>query len=122
MKKVVFFIILLIEHSIAFEGNQKGQEIANKIYEANLGYMGDESVTNMTLLDAYGAKVVRTIEGKSLEGKNSQDKALSTFITPKDVKGTKFLTWSYKEKADDQWLYLPSLRRVKRIFRKESLK
>lgn len=101
MKKVVFFIILLIEHSIAFEGNQKGQQIANKIYEA---------------------KVVRTIEGKSLEGENSQDKALSTFITPKDVKGTKFLTWSYKEKADDQWLYLPSLRRVKRIFRKESLK
>jgi hypothetical protein len=37
------------------------------------------------------------------------------FITPADVKGTKFLSYEHVNKDDDQWLYLPALKRVKRI-------
>lgn len=115
MKTILILLFLLSLHVFSFEGNEKGQEIANRVHLASQGYIGEESLTNMILIDAYGSKVVREIEGKSIEGKNSDDKALSIFKTPKDVKGTKFLTWSHKNKSDDQWLYLPSLRRVKRI-------
>jgi hypothetical protein len=39
------------------------------------------------------------------------------FLTPADVKNTGFLTYDYDEsgKDDDQWLYLPALRKTKRI-------
>jgi hypothetical protein len=37
------------------------------------------------------------------------------FLTPADVKGTKFLSYEHADKDDDQWLYLPALKRVKRI-------
>jgi hypothetical protein len=43
------------------------------------------------------------------------DKSLSIFDEPGDVKGTAFLTHSHKRGDDDQWLYLPALKRVKRI-------
>ena len=37
------------------------------------------------------------------------------FDKPRDVKGTAFLSFSHAVGADDQWLYLPALKRVKRI-------
>jgi outer membrane lipoprotein-sorting protein len=39
------------------------------------------------------------------------------FLSPADVKNTSFMTWSYDDasKSDDQWIYLPALKKVKRI-------
>jgi hypothetical protein len=51
---------------------------------------------------------------KTLEGENG-DKTISTFLSPADVKGTKVLGWEHIDRDDDQWLYLPALKRVKRI-------
>jgi len=42
-------------------------------------------------------------------------KSLTIFDMPADVKGTALLTFSHKTGNDDQWLYLPALKRVKRI-------
>ena len=47
--------------------------------------------------------------------KNDGDKTLNIFDHPRDVKGTAFLSFSHPVGADDQWLYLPALKRVKRI-------
>ena len=52
---------------------------------------------------------------KSLEVEGDGDKGLSVFDEPRDVEGTAFLTYSHIEGNDDQWLYLPALKRVKRI-------
>ncbi|MCP4983428.1 MAG: outer membrane lipoprotein-sorting protein, partial [Gammaproteobacteria bacterium] len=43
------------------------------------------------------------------------DKSLSIFDEPADVKGTAMLTYTHGLKPDDQWLYLPALKKVKRI-------
>jgi hypothetical protein len=43
------------------------------------------------------------------------DKSLSIFDEPRDIKGTAFLTYSHKRGDDVQWLYLPAMKRVKRI-------
>ena len=43
------------------------------------------------------------------------DKSMSIFDKPRDIKGTAVLTWTHSLEADDQWLYLPALKRVKRI-------
>jgi hypothetical protein len=46
---------------------------------------------------------------------NGGHRSLCIFDSPKDVKGTAFLAFTYKAGEDDQWLYMPAMKRVKRI-------
>lgn len=94
---------------------QKGLDIAKKMETANNGFLGEESLMEMILIDAYGAQTKRVMKGLVQEVKGDGDKSISIFQNPKDVKGTKMLTHSHKGDDDDQWLYLPTVRRVKRI-------
>ena len=89
-------------------------EVAKKSEAIMSGFEDSISTMEMTLINAAGQKKVRTMKMKVLEGK-SEDKSLMEFLTPKDVKGTKFLSYEHVNKDDDQWLYLPALKRVKRI-------
>ena len=50
------------------------------------------------------------------------DKSLTIFKTPKAVKGTVFLSFSHSNGADEQWLYMPALRRVKKIASDNNIK
>lgn len=94
---------------------KKGREIAEKVRDHNDGFVGEQSQMKMILISATGQEIVREMEGKIQERDDDGDRSLMEFHNPKDVKGTKMLTWSHKKGDDDQWLYLPSLRRVKRI-------
>jgi outer membrane lipoprotein-sorting protein len=69
----------------------------------------------MVLRNKNGQESVREIRSKGLEVANDGDKTLTIFDRPRDVKGTAFLSFSHTSGADDQWLYLPALKRVKRI-------
>lgn len=112
MKKLVIAISFLTLNTYA--DTTKGWEIAKKMDETNSGYIGETSTMKLLIVDSGGGQIEREIEGKSLE-KSDMDKTLMNFIKPLDVKGTKLLTWSRKNDKDDQWLYLPSLKRVKKI-------
>jgi len=57
----------------------------------------------------------RRIRIKHREISGDGDQSLTIFDRPKDVKGTVFLSHTHALKPDDQWLYLPALKRVKRI-------
>lgn len=94
---------------------QKGLKIAQMARDKNEGFVGEESNMKMILISSNGQQVVREMVGKVQEGSTDGDRSLMEFMNPKDVKGTKMLTWSYKNKDDDQWLYIPAFRRVKRI-------
>ncbi len=52
---------------------------------------------------------------KVLEAEGCGNKSLFVFERPRDVKGTALLAHSHRDRGDDQWLYLPALKRVKRI-------
>jgi hypothetical protein len=69
----------------------------------------------MLLINAHGDQTERKMSSKVLEGRDDGDKSIITFVWPADVKDTRMLTWTHKKGNDDQWLYLPSLKRVKRI-------
>ncbi|CAA6810988.1 MAG: Outer membrane lipoprotein-sorting protein [uncultured Sulfurovum sp.] len=89
-------------------------EIAEKSDKVTDGFESSIAQTEMLLINASGQQSTRKLEMKTLEGENG-DKTISTFLTPADVKGTKTLTHEHVERDDDQWLYLPALKRVKRI-------
>ena len=69
----------------------------------------------MILTNKHGQSSQRTMRIKSLEVEGDGDKSLTIFDNPRDIKGTAFLSHTHALKPDDQWLYLPALKRVKRI-------
>lgn len=94
---------------------EKGLEIANEIDVRESGFHDYKADMQMILRNRHGQESTRSIRIQTLEQENDGDKSLSIFDTPRDVKGTAFLTFSHKVGDDDQWLYLPALKRVKRI-------
>ena len=108
---IISATIMLPEKAFALSG----REIMEKVNDRDVGNRSISEM-EMILIDKKGNKRVRKLKSYGLEqGKNS--KSLMFFITPADVKSTGFLTYDYDEsgKEDDQWLFLPALRKTKRI-------
>ena len=103
--------IMLPEKAFALNG----REIMEKVNDRDTG---DRSITEMEmiLIDKKGNKRVRKLKTFGLE-KGKASLSLMFFLSPADVRNTGFLTFDYDEsgKDDDQWLFLPALRKTKRI-------
>ncbi len=93
----------------------KGLAIAQEADRRDAGWGDSAATMRMELRDAYGKSTTREMRTKALEVEGDGDKGLIIFDEPKDVRGTALLTFSHKVGDDDQWLYLPALKRVKRI-------
>ena len=94
----------------------EGLKIIQNIDQAGNGFAGETSESQMVLIDRQGNRIERSMTTQVLEMPDGGERSLITFMTPADVKGTKMLSWVHNDlKDDEQWLYLPSLRRVKRI-------
>jgi len=94
---------------------QQGMEISQEVKKRDVGWGDSKADMMMFLRNEHGQESVREIKIKSLEQQSDGDKSLTIFNKPKDVKGTAFLSYSHHTGADDQWLYMPALKRVKRI-------
>ena len=69
----------------------------------------------MVLRNRQGQTNSRKLRVKALEMPDDGDRILFVFDEPRDVKGTALLIHSHRDRPDSQWLYLPALKRVKRI-------
>jgi len=118
-KFIAIFMVAILAQlpTIAFAETpeEKGLRIAIESEKRDIGWIDSESTMVMILKNRHGQESLRLMRGKSLEVKDDGDKTLMIFDNPRDVKGTSMLTWSHKVGDDDQWLYLPALKRVKRI-------
>jgi len=109
-------LTLVTMNSFALTMNeQKGLDISIEAKKRDIGWQDNTADMLMLLRNKQGQESIREIKMKSLEVKNDGDKSLTIFNKPRDVKGTAFLSFSHPVKADDQWLFLPALKRVKRI-------
>jgi len=116
MRKLILPLLLLGPVSgLAATPEEKGLEIAREAERRDDGFKDTRSELVMILRDKSGGESLRRMRSKVLEVPGDGDKSLLVFDNPKDVQGTAFLTYSHKEGNDDQWLYLPALKRVKRI-------
>lgn len=112
---VVATFLLLSSSAIAQTAQEQGLEIAKARKAIDQGWQSSESTSLMILRNKHGKESRRNMRNKALEIADDGDKALTIFDTPRDIKGTAFLSFSHSTKNDDQWLYLPALKRVKRI-------
>ncbi len=106
----VTFMLTGIAH-----GEMSGFEIMKKVDDRDDGDTR-KSTAEMILVSKTGKKRIRELVGISKDFPEGT-KTISTFLKPADVAGTSFLQYTYDEigKDDDQWLYLPSLKKVRRI-------
>jgi outer membrane lipoprotein-sorting protein len=70
----------------------------------------------MILIDKSGHQRIRQMRAFSKD-KGRDTQRIMFFLAPADVKGTGFLSYDFYagDKDDDQWLYLPELKKTKRI-------
>ena len=101
--------------STAAASPEKGLEIATELDKRDTGFKDSTSTMVMVLSDQHGQSTQRAIGNRTLEGSSEGDLSLVIFDSPGDVRGTAFLSHTKKAGSDDQWLFLPALKRVKRI-------
>ena len=98
--------------------NEKGLAIATEVDNRDKGW-GDVAVDGkMVLKNKAGNESTRKFRSTILEATDASegDRSIITFSEPVDVRGTALLTHSKIEPDDDsQWIFLPAVKRVKRI-------
>lgn len=112
----IFTVTILALTNVHAETDEdKGLEIAKQVELKDRGWQDSTSTLKMLLRNNQGEESIRLIRNRTLESLKDGDKSLTIFDNPRDVKGTVFLSFSHIITADDQWMYLPALKRVKRI-------
>ena len=69
----------------------------------------------MKLINKRGKERVRRVTQITKTDADGNEKSLIRFLSPADVKGTGLLTIEHSDRDDDQWLYLPALKKIRRI-------
>ena len=108
-------LLLVLMAGIVFAQELTGLDIMTKVY---VRPTGDDMTANlsMTLENSRGDQRVREIK-QLIKDFGTMEKKIMFFMAPADIKNTSFMNWSYDDetKNDDQWIYLPALKKVKRI-------
>lgn len=92
----------------------KGRQIATEVKVRDSGFGSGSADLTMTLSNAQGEQSVRRLRARILENPDGE-KRLFLFDDPPDVRGTSMLAFTHRLHSDDLWMYLPAIKRVKRI-------
>ena len=103
--------------ALAETPEEKGFAVAARSDRSDRGFTDSRVSLKMILRNAAGQESTRTLTLNTLEIPNEDlgDKSLIVFDSPADIDGTALLSHAKILDADDQWLYLPALKRIKRI-------
>lgn len=115
MKRAIIFTMLAV---LAFSGfaDAKGDEIAKRFFD--LKDSNDSfSKATMTIIDSSKNQKTREIElyGRKDAARGDVKDSFVRFLDPADVKNTKFLTVGNNNGDDDQRIYLPALKKARKI-------
>ena len=113
MKKLI--AILLFTAWVTAYGQVSGSELVAKVNQRDEGQQLTQRV-NITMIDKRGKTQERSLVWYRKDVPD-QRKSVIFYESPANVQGTAFLTYDYhiQEQEDDQWLYLPALRKTRRI-------
>ncbi|CAN5173736.1 outer membrane lipoprotein-sorting protein [soil metagenome] len=101
---------------VAQDSAARGLAIARDAKQRDTGYGDFTAKAKMVLRNAQGQTTTKEMDIRVLEAAGGVgEKSLTLFTSPADTAGTVLLSHSFKTKSDDQWLYLPSIKRTKRI-------
>jgi outer membrane lipoprotein-sorting protein len=108
-------LLLTVAASPLLAQDPTGIEVAQEADRRDDAFGDQTAELTMALRNRNGDESSRRMRNLTLEVEDDGDKTLVIFDEPRDVSGTAFLNYTHRDGSDDQWLYLPALRRVKRI-------
>ncbi len=115
----VALVALLTLSAPAFSetAEEKGFAIAARSDRSDRDFADSETTATMVLRNARGQESKRVLKQriKEVADETYGDKSIIIFQSPADVDGTAMLSHANILDPDDQWLYLPALKRIKRI-------
>jgi outer membrane lipoprotein-sorting protein len=83
---------------------------------------GIESTTTLEINDGKGNQRIRETRMASRIFPDGTEKRTILFLAPADVKGTGILIWDFEGKDDNMWIYMPALRKSRKIVSSEKSK
>lgn len=92
---------------------QTAKEISEKATDV-IAYEAMEMASTLKIYDAKGSERIRQITTATKKF-GETTKTIIKFISPADVKGTAMLIYDYENTSDDMWIYMPALRKTRRI-------
>jgi hypothetical protein len=101
--------------ALADTAEEMGRRLALEADQKDSGFKDSKGEVEMVIRKRRGAETRRGLEIAVLEDRSGGDFSLVRFLSPPDVRGTALLTRSGPRGEDEQWLYLPALKRTKRI-------
>ena len=110
---IKLFSMLLILAGTVLAQQPTGLEIIEKAYNRPVSNTMEANLS-MILENSKGVQRVREIKQYTKDF-SDVEKKLMIFLQPKDVKNTTFMNWSFDDGSEDQWIYLPALKKIKRI-------
>jgi outer membrane lipoprotein-sorting protein len=114
-RRLIFAALLLLLMGQSAVAAMSARQIMEAVEDRDDGDNGIFEM-EMILIDKNGHERKRQIR-RFMQDKGEDTYFIMFFQSPADVKDTGFLTYDYDEyeKDDDQWLYLPALKKTKRI-------
>ena len=113
----VLLAVSFMTVAMANTPQEKGFEIAARSDRSDRGFANSDVDLKMILRNKAGKESTRSLRLATLElpDENIGDKSLIIFNSPADIDGTALLSYAKILDPDDQWLFLPALKRIKRI-------
>ncbi|MDD4527382.1 MAG: outer membrane lipoprotein-sorting protein [Candidatus Margulisbacteria bacterium] len=113
--KLGVLLVLCVASVAVFAKEITGLKVIENVYNRPTAKDQSSDLT-MTLINRRGDSRIRKIK-QFLKVYANEEKKIMFFVSPSDVKNTSFMNISYNDesKPDDQWIFLPALKKVKRI-------
>lgn len=117
MPRALFLLLcmLLALPGRADDAAARGLALMQEAHARDRGWSDARAELEMVLANSQGEESRRSLRIDSFEVDGDGDLSLAVFDSPRDIKGTALLSHTHILAADDQWLFLPALKRVKRI-------
>lgn len=111
---IATFILIISPGIFALSGNLSGRNIMEKVNKESSPKTTHAAV-QLDIIEKNGVKKTRLLEMWTGKDRNGLNRTLVIFQKPSAVKDTRFLIIQNRGRPDDQHIYLPALRRVRRI-------
>ncbi len=124
IKRISFLVVVFTFTGIAVlsADTPDGREVIQKSRDVSK-VSGLESVSTLTILDSKGRERVRKTAMASKEfDQGRTEKRIIRFLEPADVSGTGMLIFDYENDSDNMWIYMPALRKTRRIVNSDKSK
>ncbi len=120
LRRIAMALLLALLVGISASA-QDARQIISRSHEV-VKVSSFEAVSTLTITDPRGNERIRQSSMASMSLPDGTEKRIIKFISPAEVSGTGILIFDYPEKSDDMWIYLPALRKTRRIVSREKSK